>query len=283
MTSGAGSAKERPAPRRRAGAFTVGPHRREVITAFGAVLRRDLYATSRELPAFLAQVILQPLFLLFVFGRVLGELGLTRPGYTDLLFPGIVALTALLTALQRTAFPLVIDFSFTKEIEDRLLAPLPVGWLALEKILFAALQGLIAAALMFPIGALILTDLPLRAAGIPLAVAVLLLGSLVGGALGLTIGTLVPPTKINVVFALVLTPILFTGSSQYPWLSLDRLRWFQVVTAANPLTYASEGMRAALTPSSPTSRPGICLLVLTVALVALAALGTRGFLRRAVD
>ena len=36
---------------------------------FGAVLRRDLYVTWRELPVFLAQVVLQPLFLLFVFGR----------------------------------------------------------------------------------------------------------------------------------------------------------------------------------------------------------------------
>ena len=31
----------------------------------------------REFPVFLAQVILQPLFLLFVFGKVLGSLGYT--------------------------------------------------------------------------------------------------------------------------------------------------------------------------------------------------------------
>ena len=40
--------------------------------AFAAVLHRDLYVTGKELPVFLAQVILQPLFLLFVFGKVLG-------------------------------------------------------------------------------------------------------------------------------------------------------------------------------------------------------------------
>jgi ABC-2 type transport system permease protein len=62
---------------------------------------------------FLAQVVLQPLFLVLVFGRVLTDLGFTRPGYTEVLFPGIVAMTAVLTALQSTAFPLVIDFSFT--------------------------------------------------------------------------------------------------------------------------------------------------------------------------
>ena len=95
--------------------------------AFLAVLWRDLYVTGRELPVFLAQVVLQPLFLLFVFGKVLTDLGFAQPGYTRILFPGILALTAFVTGLQSTAFPLVIDFSFTKEIEDRLLAPLPVG------------------------------------------------------------------------------------------------------------------------------------------------------------
>ena len=48
--------------------------------AFLAVLWRDLYVTGRELPVFLAQVVLQPLFLLFVFGKVLTDLGFTQPG-----------------------------------------------------------------------------------------------------------------------------------------------------------------------------------------------------------
>jgi ABC-2 type transport system permease protein len=50
--------------------------------AFLAVLWRDLYVSGRELPVFLAQVVLQPLFLLFVFGRVLTDLGFAEPGYT---------------------------------------------------------------------------------------------------------------------------------------------------------------------------------------------------------
>src|SRR5262249_5021006 len=78
--------------------------------AFRAVLYRDLYVTWRELPAFLAQVILQPLFLLFVFGKVLGSLGYTQNGYADLLFPGLLALTAVITAMQTLAFPLVAEF-----------------------------------------------------------------------------------------------------------------------------------------------------------------------------
>src|ERR1039458_9134104 len=93
-----------------------------------AILRRDLFVTGREFPIFLAQVILQPLFLLFVFGKVLTQLGYARPGYAEVLFPGLVALAAVLTGLQSTALPLVIEFSYSNEIEDRLLAPLPIGY-----------------------------------------------------------------------------------------------------------------------------------------------------------
>ena len=45
---------------------------------FLAVLWRDIFVTGRELGVFLAQVVLQPLFLLFVFGKVLTELGYAR-------------------------------------------------------------------------------------------------------------------------------------------------------------------------------------------------------------
>jgi ABC-2 type transport system permease protein len=264
---------------------TAGPRRPAAspARAFLAVLWRDLYVTGRELPVFLAQVVLQPLFLLFVFGKVLSDLGFTQPGYTRVLFPGILALTAVVTGLQSTAFPLVIDFSFTKEIEDRLLAPLPVGMVAVEKVVFASLRALLAALVMLPIGVWVLGSIPWRSGGLPLFATVLLLGCLVGSCLGMIMGTAVPPNRINVMFALILTPLLFTGASQYPWASLEQLRWFQVVTACNPLTYVSEGMRAAMVPDVPHIRPWVSVLVLAVTIVASLAIGIRLFLRRAVD
>jgi ABC-2 type transport system permease protein len=251
--------------------------------AFLAVLGRDLFVTGREAPIFFAQVILQPLFLLFVFGRILSELGYTKGGYAELLFPGIVALTATLTSLQSTAFPLVIEFSYTKEIEDRLLAPLPVAWVAVEKLIYAALRALIAAAVMFPVGILVLGSIPWRASATPFMVLILVLGALNGGALGLTLGTLVPPNRINIMFALVLTPLLFTGCSQYPWPSLSRLAWFKWLTTLNPMTYISEGMRAALVPKTPHMEPWICVTMSLLFLVVFGTVGIRGFLRRAID
>lgn len=251
--------------------------------AFVAILRRDIYVTGKELPVFAAQVILQPLFMLFVFGKILTNLGYAQHGFVELLFPGVVAFTAVLTALQSTSFPLVLDFSFTKEIEDRLLAPIPVWLVAVEKMIFASLRAIIAGIVMFPIGVAVLGSIPWRASGLPLLIAVMVLGSLMGSALGMCLGTLVPPERINILFAVILTPLLFTGCTQYPWPSLSHLRWFQWVTAGNPLTYASEGMRAALVPSVPHIRPWVCLLMLVGWLGVLSTIGIRGFLRRAID
>jgi ABC-2 type transport system permease protein len=265
-------------------AFEPPPESRAIgpMRVFLAVLGRDVFVTGRELPIFLAQVVLQPLFLLFVFGKILTQLGYAQHGYAQVLFPGLVALAAVLTGLQSTALPLVIEFSFTNEIEDRLLAPLPLGLVAIEKIVFASLRALTAAAVMFPVGVVILGSIPWHAAHAGTTLGVLVLGALVGSALGLMLGTLVPPNRINIMFALILTPLLFTGASQYPWPSLARLRWFQVVTAANPLTYVSEGMRGAMTPQVPHIQPWICLLVLIVATVVLSGIGMWGFFRRAL-
>ena len=251
--------------------------------AFLAVLYRDLYVTGRELPAFLAQVILQPLFLLLVFGKVLGSLGYTQHGYANLLFPGLLALTAVITAMQTLAFPLVAEFGWTREIEDRLLAPMPTSFVAAEKVLFALLRALTATLMMIPVGILILGSIPWRWNAMPLFAAGLVLGALVGAGFGLLLGTLVQPQRINLLFSLVFTPLLFTGCSQYPWPSLDRLRWFQIITAANPMTYVSETLRAALVPQVPHIAPWICLLVLVFAVSVLVSVGLRGFYRRAID
>ncbi|HEU5002104.1 MAG TPA: ABC transporter permease [Actinomycetota bacterium] len=250
--------------------------------AFFAVLGRDSYVTGRELPIFLAQVILQPLFLLFVFGKILTDLGYAQNGYAQVLFPGLVGLAAVLTGLQSTAFPLVLEFSYTMEIEDRLLAPLPVGLVALEKIVNASLRALVASVVMFPVGVLILGTIPWQSSNAPEVVAIVLLGCIVGSALGLVLGTFVPPNRINIMFALILTPLLFTGASQYPWPSLAHLRWFQVVTAVNPLTYVSEGLRGAMTPQVPHIHVWLCIVVLSAFVLAFSIVGMWGFFRRAL-
>ena len=255
-----------------------------VARTFLALCGRDAWVTVRHDPiAFLAQALLQPVFFLFVFGRVLPDIGAAQGAYGTQLLPGVLALTLVLTSLQNTALPLVIEFSFTKEIEDRLLAPLPVPAVGVQKVLIAAVRGLVAGLLILPLGALILPggiDLS-GASWLPFA-GVLLAGSVAGASVGLVLGTAVPPNRINIAFALVLTPLIFTGATFYPWAGLHSLRWFQVVTLFNPLTYVSEGMRGALT-ATPHLGTGWIALGLAGSLAVFGLLGVRLFERRAVD
>ena len=46
---------------------------------------------------------------------------------------------------------------------------------------------------------------------------VLIVGSIAGAAMGLVLGTAVPPNRISVAFAIMLTPLIFTGAAFYPW------------------------------------------------------------------
>ncbi len=254
------------------------------VVAFLALCERDLYVTfRRDLVAFLSQALLQPIFFLFVFGRVLPEIGAAQGSYGTQLLPGVIALTLVLTALQNVALPLVIEFSFTKEIEDRLLAPIPVAWVAIQKVLIAALRGIVGGVLIIPLGELILPGgVDLSGASWAGLIVMIVAGALAGAVIGLVLGTAVPPSRITVAFGLILTPLIFTGAAFYPWTLLDRLPWFQVVTLFNPLTYVSEGMRAALT-ELPHLGSGWIALGLAGSTLIFSWLGLRGFARRAVD
>jgi ABC-2 type transport system permease protein len=254
------------------------------VTAFAALCERDLYVTfRRDLAAFLSQALLQPIFFLFVFGRVLPEIGAAQGSYGTQLLPGVIALTLVLTSLQNVALPLVIEFSFTKEIEDRLLAPIPVAWVAVQKVLIAALRGIVGGVLIIPLGELILPGgVDLSGASWPGLVVMIVAGALAGAVIGLVLGTIVPPSRITVAFGLILTPLIFTGAAFYPWDALDSLRWFQALTLLNPMTYVSEGMRAAIT-DVPHLATGWIALGLVVSLTVFGWLGIRGFVRRAVD
>src|SRR5207245_4170428 len=132
---------------------------------------------------------------------------------------------------------------------DRLLAPQPVWWVPLEKVLFAAVRGTIASSVIFPVGWLILrSSFVVRTDRIGTLIGMVILTALVGSTIGLLMGTVIKPEQISLMFTLIFTPLLFTGCTYYPWGALANIRWFQVATLLNPLTYAAEGLRYAMVP-----------------------------------
>src|SRR3989442_11512456 len=116
--------------------------------AFLAMLARDGHVARRNFVEMSLQTFLQPLMFVFIFGRVMVGSGYMPPSYKSLLLPGIMAISMVGTGIWAVAMPLIAEFQWTREIEDRLLAPMDISWLAVEKVAAGPLQAL-AAGLMF--------------------------------------------------------------------------------------------------------------------------------------
>src|SRR5580692_1164317 len=129
-------------------------------TAFAALLLRDLTVLRKSLTLFIPRTILQPFLLVFVFTYVFPKIGAGVGGgggasaaFSTTLVTGVVGMAIMFQGIQQVALPMVQEFGYTKEIEDRVMAPMPVSLVAMEKVLFGAIQGLLAAAIVFPIAA----------------------------------------------------------------------------------------------------------------------------------
>lgn len=264
-----------------------GPHRTAwlAVLAFWAILRRDLLVTARGFVGFAIHAFVQPLLFLFVFGVVLPAAGLAVSGYDSLLLPGIVALTVFLSAAQAVMAPLALDLSHLREIDDRLLAPTPIAAIVGEKIAYAALRGIVAAVMLFPMAPLVLgSEYAVRSDSLVLLAVLITLTAVVSAAAGLLFGVLVPAEHVGIAYTVLFTPVIFTGCLQYPWAALDPLPWFQVTTLLNPLTYSAEALRHAMTPppTPPTLGLGWALLGLIGFTVLFVLAGLRAFRRRAI-
>ncbi|QBD75718.1 ABC transporter permease [Ktedonosporobacter rubrisoli] len=263
-----------------------------VVLAFLAMLRRDLLVTARQIVGVLIQELMQSIFFLFIFGRILPNINMTQAYFVTLFLPGIIGLTTMLSAIQAIAFPLILDFGFNREIDDRLLAPLPISLVAVEKVLFAAIRGLFAGSVMFLLAYLILGNaFQVRNDLIVAIIAFMILAALTGACLGLTIGASLQPDQMGLIFSLLIVPIIFTGCTYYPWTSLSSVRWFQIITLFNPLTYASEGLRYAMIRPDrtqtlaflPPLSPLWDIAGLSIFLICFLLIGLSLFRRRALD
>ena len=252
-------------------------------SVFLALLRRDMRVARKELVYFLLRTTMQPLLFLVVFGYLLPKMNFVGSGYQTALLPGILAVSLSLSAIQSVALPMVQDFGWTKEIEDRLLAPVPTRLVAAEKIVSGMIQGMIAAAFVLPIARLVMGPIP----GLTLSHAgevtlVLILGSLAFSAFGMWLGTAIAPQQIGLMFSVIIAPMLFFGCAYYPWRGLDVIPAMKYAVLINPMVYVSEGMRGALTPAVPHMPLALVGAALVVIAGAFWTLGIRSFYKRAI-
>jgi ABC-2 type transport system permease protein len=250
---------------------------------FMALLARDAHVARRNVIPIILQTFLQPMMFVFIFGRVMVSSGYMTSTYKSLLLPGIMALSMIFTGVWAVAMPLIGEFQFTHEIEDRLLAPIENSWLAIEKVFFGAAQAVVAGLAVIPAAWLLLRpgvelnlSSPLTFTGITLLVAFL---SACGG---LALGCSIDQAKIGLMFSMVLTPLIFFGCTYYPWSALEHFPILQKVVLANPLVYASEGLRGTLVPQFPHLPILVVLLGLLVFDALFLLVGLRQFRKKAV-
>jgi len=261
------------------------------VKAFLGLLLRDLRVLTREFLPFLLRVGMQPLLFLFVFTFILPRMGNGNPmavgGGTDfgtILLPGLMAVAIMFSGIAAVALPLSSEFGITREIDDRVMCPLPLWAVALEKVCFSAMQSMVAALLVIPMAYYVPAS-PVRAdvRNWFLFLLVLVMASLLAGSLGLVIGSTVNPKQIGLVFSIIIVPITFLGCVYYPWAWLGKIPWLQYGVLFNPIVYISEGLRAAVTPSISHMPWWAILLALLFFTSALARWGLKGFLGRVLS
>src|SRR6266567_3780032 len=275
-----------------------------LLRTFGAMMAREFRVLRRNALATFTRAVMQPLLFVFVFAYVFPKIGggfnlgggATAAGagaaaaggvnFATILVPGLMASMLLMQGIMAVTFPLVMEFSWQRTIEDRALAPVPIRVLAIQKIVAGAVQSFIGAVIVFPIVLLV------HAAGQAphvhvtnwaLFALILVFASLLTSALGLLLGTIMDPRKMQMLFAVVLLPATMLGCVYYPWSALHHIRWLQIAVLVNPMVYMSEGLRAVLTPVLGHMAMWGVLLALIGGTVVIGYLGTRTFTKRVLN
>jgi len=254
------------------------------VTAFLALLRRDLQVASRQAPFLLIGTLTQPILVILVFGNILPRLGLVSARFGIVMMPGLMAIAILMAGVQGVLMPLVQDFSGTREVDERLLAPISVLGVTVERIVagavHAAAAGLVAGPAMMLLmhGAGLGDVVPTWWLLLPL----IAICGLLSASFGLTLGTQVQPRFAGLLFAVVLGPMMLFGCAYYPWAQLKAIGPLQYLFLLNPLTFVSEAMRLAVTPEAPHMPTPLLLFGLVGWLLVFTFLGKRAFEKRAI-
>ena len=209
--------------------------------------------------------------------------------YPASLLPGVIAFSIFQGSILAITLSLILDLGAIREIDDRLLAPLPVSLVAIEKVFFSAIRAMLAGALTFLLAYWILgSGYQVRGDELLPLIGIMFLYALSSSALGLIIGAALSADKIYLLFTLVFSATLYTGCVYFSWSSISSIKVLQIITLFNPLTYASEGLRYAMMPltnghASATLPIGWVVLGLSVSFFIFLLIGIQTFHKRVIS
>jgi len=271
-----------------------------LLKTYGAMMAREFRVLGRNAISTFIRSVMQPLLFVFVFAYVFPKIGSgimlggsagaaaarsSGINFATVLVPGLMGSMFLMQGMFGTTMPLVMEFSWQRTIEDRALAPVPIRVLGIQKISAGAIQAFIGALIVLPVTYFV------HAAGQGphihvsnwlVFVLVMIGASTMTATMGLLLGTAMDPRKMQMVFAVVLMPMTMLGCVYYPWSALHAIRWLQILVLINPMVYMSEGLRAALTPSTGYMPIWAVMLALFGGTLVFGYLGLRTFRNRVI-
>jgi ABC-2 type transport system permease protein len=267
-------------------------------SALLGLLQRDAVVLWKNKFEFITRTLVQPFLLVFVFLYVFPTIGqgvgsgggrAGESAFATILVAGVVGVSIMFQGIQAVAMTLSQEFGFTREIEDRVQAPCPVWLVAVAKVVSGAIQGMIAAAIVFPIAAVV------HAKGVEanlnfhwgIFLTIVPPACVAFAALGLFLGTKFEPRNLGLMFGFIVLPITFLGGTYYAWTRLAPVKvgafhWLQTLVLINPLIYVNEGLRAGTTNLSHMHLYAIYPALLAACVLFL-YLGIQGFKRRVLS
>jgi ABC-2 type transport system permease protein len=254
------------------------------VTAFFALLRRDIHVTFRSAFLLLSGTLTQPILVVLVFGNILPRLGLVANEFRTVLVPGLMAITMLMSGVQAVLMPLMTDLSGSREVDERLLAPITPFGVALGRVVAGAIHAGTAGLIALPVMMVLIHEVSgvsVQPRWLWLFPLVVFCG-LLSASFGLNLGTRIEPRFSGLLFAVFLGPMMLFGCAYYPWAGLSALGPIQYAFLVNPLVFMSEAMRFAVTPDVPHMPLGLLLGGLSFFLALLTYAGARSFERRTI-
>jgi ABC-2 type transport system permease protein len=253
-----------------------------IATHTSLMTGRQLRALARQ-PAYLVISLIQPVIWLFLFGSLFRKIvelpGFGTSSYLDYLVPGVVIMSALSTSMWSG---MTVLEEIDRGIMDRFLVlPLHRSAIINASVIMQSLMTTVQSVIIVALGWAAGAHYPGGVAGVLVLIAGSVLIAIVFSAFSNTVGMLARQRETIIgINTFLLLPLTFLSSAFMVTALMPH--WMRNVADGNPVNWALEAGRAAMSASADWSRVlawGGGLALLAIAVTALSVLTFRAYQR----
>ena len=253
-----------------------------IATHTSLMTGRQLRALARQ-PAYLVISLIQPVIWLFLFGSLFRKIvelpGFGTSSYLDYLVPGVVIMSALSTSMWSG---MTVLEEIDRGIMDRFLVlPLHRSAIINASVIMQSLMTTVQSVIIVALGWAAGAHYPGGVAGVLVLIAGSVLIAIVFSAFSNTVGMLARQRETIIgINTFLLLPLTFLSSAFI--ITALMPHWMRIVADGNPVNWALEAGRAAMSASPDWSRVlawGGGLALLAIAVTALSVLTFRAYQR----